>query len=279
MNKLINYKNEKIFERLLTNKSKENYWKYIHELRKRKTDEIFEESVLLTKSKSVKEKIIGIDILSQFGFPRRYKKEILTLFFELLQSEIDKRVLKSILYGIGHNNEKLTLKQIELLCSFRNHKSVYIRHSLVFALCTIENDIAIDTLIKLSNDRDSDIRDWSTFAIGSQIDTDNEKIRTALWNRISDKDEGAKFEAISGLAQRKDSRIKDVLKKELDNLDEYCSLILESIVYLKDKSFIPILEKKIIENQETKKVNQDWLLETLNTLKGKENTNKNLFKD
>jgi len=269
VNKLTNYKTEKIFERLLTNKSKENYWKYVSELRKRKTDEIFKKSVLLTKSKSVKERIIGTDVLSQFGFPRRHKKEIIKLFFELLKSETDKKIINSILYGIGHNNEKLTNKQVEFLCSFGNHKSVYVKHSLVSALCTIEKDIAIDTLIKLSNDRDSDIRDWSTFGIGSQIETDNEKIRTALWNRISDKDEGAKFEAISGLAQRKDTRIKEVLKTELENLDEYGSLILESIEVFNDKEFIPLLEKKIIENKESKKVNENWLLDTLNKLNKK----------
>ena len=270
MNKLINYKTEKIFERLLTNKSTENYWKYVSELRKRKTDEIFEKSVLLTKSDSVKERILGINVLSQFGFPRLHKKEIVKLFFELLKSQTDKGVISSIFYGIGHNNEKLTNKQVEFLSSFRTHKSVYVKYSLVSALSTIEKDIAIDTLIKLSSDRDSDIRDWATFGIGSQIDTDNEKIRTALWNRISDKDEGARFEAICGLAQRKDKRIKEILKTELENIDEYGSLILESIEHLDDKSFIPTLEKKIIENKKSKKVNEDWLLNTLNKLNGKE---------
>ncbi len=173
MNKLTNYKTEKIFDRILTNKSKENYWKYVRELRKRKTDEIFTKSVLLTKSKSAKERMIGTDVLAQFGFPRRHKKEIINLFFELLKSESDKKVISSILYGIGHNNEKLTNRQVEFLCSFRNHKSIYVKYSLVSALCTIEKDKAIDTLIELSNDKDSDIRNWATFGIGSQIKTDN----------------------------------------------------------------------------------------------------------
>ena len=270
MNKLTNYKTEKIFERLLTNKSKENYWKYISELRKRKTDEIFKKSVLLTKSESAKERMIGTDVLAQFGFPRRHKKEIINLFFQLLKSESDKKVISSILYGIGHNNEKLTNRQVEFLCSFRTHKSVYVKHSLVSALSTIEKDKAIDTLIKLSNDTDPDIRDGATFGIGSQVKTDHKKIRTALWDRISDNDQGTRFEAISGLARRKDHRIKEILKTELENLDEYGSLILESIEYLNDKSFVPILEKKIQENKQSKTVNQNWLLNTLDKLNAKE---------
>ncbi|WP_299158800.1 hypothetical protein [uncultured Tenacibaculum sp.] len=269
MNKLTNYTSEKIFVRLLTNKSKKNYWNYVGELRKRKTNEIFKRSVLLTKSESAKERMIGTDVLSQFGFPRLHKKEIITLFFDLLKSETNKNVINSILYGIGHNNEKLTNKQVELLCSFQNHKSVYIKHSLIFSLLTIEKNSAIDTLIKLSNDKDPHIRDWSTFGIGSQIETDNEKIRTALWNRVSDKNNETKFEAILGLAQRKDKQIKEVLKKELENIDENGSPILESIELLNDNEFIPFLEKKVLENKKSKKVNEDWLLDTINKLNEK----------
>ncbi|MAQ39627.1 HEAT repeat domain-containing protein [Mesonia oceanica] len=270
MNKLTNYKTEKIFERLLTNKSKENYWKYISELRKRKTDEIFKKSILLTKSESAKERMIGTDVLAQFGFPRRHKKEIINLFFQLLKSESYKKVISSIFYGIGHNNEKLTNRQVEFLCSFCTHKSVYVKHSLVSALSSIEKDKAIDTLIKLSNDRDPDIRDGATFGIGSQVKIDHKKIRSALWDRISDNDQGTRFEAISGLARRKDHRIKEILKTELEKLDEYGSLILESIEYLNDKSFVPILEKKIQENKQSKRVNQNWLLNTLDKLNRKE---------
>ena len=36
-----------------------------------------------------------------------------------------------------------------------------------------------------------------------------------------------------------------------------------------DKDFIPLLEKKIIENKKSKKVNEDWLLETINKLNEK----------
>lgn len=267
VNNLINYSTEKIFSRLLKNKSTKNYWNYVRELRKRKTEEIYKKSILLTKSNSVKERTLGTDVLSQFGFPRLHKKEIIKLFFELLKSETHKEVISSIFYGIGHNNEKLTNKQVDFLCSFRTHKSVYVKYSLAFALMTIEKDIAIDTLIELSNDRDSDIRDWSTFGIGSQIETDSKKIRTALWNRISDKDEGVRFEAISGLAKRKDKKIKEILIKELENIDEYGSLILESIEELNDKSLIKNIENQIKKNKVLKTVNEKWLINTLNKLK------------
>lgn len=121
----------------------------------------------------------------------------------------------------------------------------------------MENENAIKTLIELSNDGDSDIRNWATFGIGTQLDNDSEEIRIALWNRVSDKDQITRLEAISGLTKRKDKKIKDVLKTELEKVDENGSLILESIEVLNDKDFIPLLEKKIIENKKSKRVNED----------------------
>lgn len=119
---LINYSTEKIFDRLLNNKSNKNYWNYISELRKRKSETIFEKSIALTQSEIVKEKIIGINILAQFGHPRLHLKEILKTYFKLLETANDKNVISSLLYAIGHNNDKLTEKQIGIICSYKNHK-------------------------------------------------------------------------------------------------------------------------------------------------------------
>jgi HEAT repeat protein len=264
---LTNYSNEKIFDRLLNNKSNDNYWNYISELRKRKSKDIFQKSILLTNSEIPKERIIGIDILAQFGYPRLYKKIILKKFFQLLKNETDKYAISSLFYGIGHNNENLTDKQIQLICSFKKHKSSRIRYSLAFALLTKEEPIAIQTLIELSKDRDYEIRDWATFGLGSQIEIDNDEIRNALWKRINDKYEAPRFEAIFGLAKRKDEKIKEILKTELERIDEFGSLILEAIEELNDKEFILLIEKQIEENRKLKKIEQSWLVDTLENLK------------
>ncbi|GGD36439.1 HEAT repeat domain-containing protein [Flavobacterium orientale] len=264
---LTDYSNEKLFDRILNNKSNENYWKYISELRKRKTKDIFEKSIELTKSEISKEKIIAINILAQFGYPRLHQKEILKTYFNLLKTEKDKNVISSILYAIGHNNDNLTEKQIDIVCSFKNHKSVNVRHGLVSAILTIDKTKPIITLIQLTKDKDSDIRDWATFGIGTQIETDNPIIRETLWKRINDSDENTRFEAIIGLAKRKDEKIKDVLKNELLKIDEFGSLILEAIEEFNDKEFIILIEEQIKRNKVLKKVNGDWLLETLEKLK------------
>lgn len=267
MNKTTDFSNDKIFIRLLKNKSNKNYWNYISELRKRKSKDIFDKSIILTESEIAKERVIGIDILGQFGYPRLHKKLILKLFFRVLKNEKDENVLRSLFYGIGHNNEDLSSKEIDLICSFKKHKSSEIRYSLAFALLTKEESKAIETLIELSKDRNPKIRDWATFGIGTQIETDNKIIRESLWERINDNDENTKFEAILGLAKRKDENIKAVLKNELQKNDEFSSLIAEAIEELNDKDFIILLEEKIKRNKLLKKINEDYLLETLEKLK------------
>ena len=275
VNKLTQYPTNKIFDRLINNKSTNNYLNYISELRKRKTKEIYERCLTLINGDSDKEKIIGIDVISQFGFnPRLFQKRTLKIYFDLLKTETNKRVIESILFGISWNNENITNQQLDILCSFVTHKSAYVRYSLTYTLCRIEKDKAIDTLIKLSTDRDVDIRDYATFGLGSQFELDTSKIRTALWDRVKDKDQGVRLEAISGLAQRKDKNISEILKKEFSSIPYHnLSHVLECIEHLNDKSFIPILENKKYENkdQSISEIEKKWVLATLGKLKSNKN--------
>lgn len=271
MQKIPTFSNDEIFYRLFTNKSKTNYWKYISELRKRKSTEIYQKVTELTKSKNENEKVIGINVLAQFGYPRKHKAKTLKTYFNLLKTESSIKIVSSILYGIGHNNETLTDKQIETICNFKSSKSATIRYSLTFALSGIENQTAINTLILLSKDKDSDIRDWATFGIGSQTELDNQEIRQALWERISDSDKDTRDEAIAGLAKRKDPRIKEVLKTELDRADNLSSLTLEAIEELDDKDFIKLIEQKIFKNKAEQIIPEDWLQSTVEKLKENKN--------
>lgn len=264
----------KIFTRLLENKTRKTYWHTIHELRQRPNQEVFNRAYQLAKSEKDKEKIIGIDILAQLGFnPRFNKKEAVDLYFELLDHQQSPKVLKNILSAIGHNNNnngELDDTRISKLTEFQNHPFSDVRFSLVLALSGIEHDMAIETLIKLSRDKHPGIRDWATFSIGSQIVTNNEKIIKVLWDRTNDEDEATRFEAISGLAKRKDPKIEELLIKELKNIDNHGCLILESIEALNDKDFIPLLENQIEINKKTKQVHEKWLLDCMEKLK--ENT-------
>jgi len=97
-----NWTTEKLFTRLLNNKSKKSYWEYISILRSRPDEEVFRQCVTLTTSDIPKNRITGIDVLAQLGVPPRpFYNETMDIYFKLLESEKEPAVIMSILCGIG----------------------------------------------------------------------------------------------------------------------------------------------------------------------------------
>lgn len=136
-------------------------------------------------------------------------------------------------------------------------KNILIKESLVAALGFIENEKAIDVLIKFSKDKANHIRSWATFYIG-QVDFDNEYIREALWNRVNDKHQETRMEAIIGLAKRKDNRVLEIINQELTK-DDFGSMLFEAILETENKDFIPILQKELNESKNIETINPDWV--------------------
>jgi hypothetical protein len=249
---------DKLISRIINNKSGKTRWDNIILLRSRPSKELFLKCVELTKSKEQKNRIIGIDILAQLGLPpRQFLKQTLKLYFDLLNTETTPEVLISLLYAIGHNNGKLNKEQIEKICSFSNNENKLVKEGLVYSLLGINNLTAVEVLIKLSTDKSSHIRNWATFGLGTQIIRNNKSIREALWNRVNDRHQETKLEAIVGLAKRKDSRVNKIIKRELVNR-EYAPLLFEAIIETKNKEFLPLLKQnlKIIKGNQT--INPEW---------------------
>ncbi|MGB0429319.1 MAG: HEAT repeat domain-containing protein [Bacteroidia bacterium] len=265
-----NWTDEKLYNRLLTNKTKKTYWENIRELRKRPNPYVFKKAVELMKNGSEKEMNIGVDILAQLGARPRYRQnEIIEICFGLLEKKRSPQMLESILSAISHNNENLNQAQIQALTHFKNHNYQYVKFALVQTLAGLEQKKAIDTLIELSRDKNSEIRDWATFSLGTQIRTKSSEISHALWERINDKSELVRFEAIAGLAKRQDKNLKEVLIKELKNINHNGQIILESIEDYGDLDFIELLENKIEINNKTHTIDKALLIETLENLKKK----------
>ena len=266
-----NWTSEKIFNRLLNNKTKKTYWENISELRRRPNEEVFDKAYELAKSTIDKQKIIGLDVLQQLGFDPRYNKEqTVALHFELLEKTQPDQVLISILHGIGHNNEGLSDQQVSKLIEFHQVKNLNVKHALIAALSGIENTKAINVLIEFTQDETSSIRNWATFGLGSLIESDNIAIRNALWNRVNDTDFDTKSEAIVGLANRKDKRIKDIIISELEE-GNYGTLLFEAILTLNDPIFLPPLQNCLeIAKKDKDDIKNGWVSaieETINKLK------------
>jgi HEAT repeat protein len=249
---------EKLIFRLINNKTDKSRWDNISVLRKRPSKELFTKCEDLTKSKNPKVRKIGIDILAQLGLPPRpFLKETLKIYFDLFEVETDPDVLLSLLYSIGHNNDKLDNEQIEKICSFKNSENSWVKEGLVAALLGIDNLNAIETLIKLSSDKLSHIRNWATFGLGTQIETNNKQIRDALWERVNDKHQETKLEAIVGLAKRKDKRVNDIIKREITD-GEYEILLFEAIIETQEIAFLPLLQQNFTTDNSNKTINPAW---------------------
>jgi HEAT repeat protein len=250
---------DKLFDRLLNNRSDKTYWDTVSELRSRANRNIFDRCRELIKSDNPKHRRIGVDIAAQLGIsPRPFYKESIALFFDILETEKETYVIASLLYAIGHNNDKLTKSQIEKVCSFKDTSDNFIKNSLVFALGGIDNDRAINTLIHLSADKSANVRNWATFGIGTQSEKDTTAIREALWNRINDKHGDTRIEAIVGLASRKDERIVEAIQKELLR-EDYQGLVFEAITALGNKQFLPILKGQFNKCSTNEDINPEWL--------------------
>ncbi len=117
-------------------------------------------------------------------------------------------------------------------------------HNKLLLLRTWELDAwELNSLIELTHDRDSRVRDWATFAIAARND-DGEDVRQLLLARTADSDFEARSEAIWGLARRHDPRAVPLLVEALQG-EIVGTLFLEAAGYLADPRLIEPLEKML----------------------------------
>ncbi|MBA3874766.1 MAG: HEAT repeat domain-containing protein [Anaerolineae bacterium] len=218
-------------------------WDAIWALRYRATREVFEAAKTLCESHDPLKRMVGVDILAQLGLPTRsYLDETLDIFFNLIDTEQDNRVLNSVGVGLGHISPEP--RKVKPLLKLKNHPDPEVRFGVASGLCCEEDPLAIQALIELSSDEDPDVRDWAAFALGTQIDVDTPQIRAALFKRVSDPDDDsdAPGEALLGLAKRHDERAFEVIVQHLE-AGNAGILIFEAAISLADPRLYSSLVK------------------------------------
>jgi HEAT repeat protein len=189
------------------------YWDAVTALNWRGTREVLDRAFRLCQSASAVERRLGADILGQLGVPdRAYPKECLRILSKMLESEQDYKVTYSIMVALSHH---IAPEAIELVLRFLHHADPDVRLGVVLALTGYESHQALDALINLTRDSEAQVRNWATFAIGSQVEVDTPQIRDALLDRVGDADDDTRYEALVGLARRGDRRVLPALHKEL----------------------------------------------------------------
>ena len=231
----------------------DGYWHPVRILQLRLPG-IFDRVTELANSPEEKAREIAATLLGQNGVPEKERAlvaECLDLLLLMLGRETSILVLESIVYALGHYHSP---RSIGPLVTLANHPEADVRYALVHSLCGDDDDLAIRTLIGLTTDLDSGVRDWSTFALGTRIERDTPEIRDALLARVNDPDDDTRCEAYVGLAQRGDPRVVAPFLDELNStatetlqdwslVGETADFIADHATRTGDLQWLPVLER------------------------------------
>jgi HEAT repeat protein len=204
---------EELIATALTEPDEDLAWEAVCVLHFRGSKQVLGRASELCRSPQIAERRLGANILGQLGLPERtFPSECLEILLAMLNGESDASVLQATLVALWHLAQP---EAIDPALQLRRHFDPEVRHAVVLALTGYDDNRAIEGLIELSQDEDSDVRDWATFGLGTQIDLDTPAIRQALFQRLTDVDQDTRGEAMVGLAKRKDPRVIWAISEEL----------------------------------------------------------------
>ena len=201
--------------------------------------EEFEIAAHLARGNLALERRVAADILAQLGWQERtYLSESIEILLRLLDDP-EVEVLQAAAIACGHRNSSLSVAR---LVELGKHPSAQVRYGVTYGLAGQDEPSAIDALLLLSKDEDRDVRDWATFALGSQTDIDTPELREALRARLTDNDPEIRGEALVGLGRRQDEHLKRAVLDELSG-EFHGDWVFEAAEAIADPDFIPALER------------------------------------
>ncbi|MCD1116573.1 hypothetical protein [Chryseobacterium turcicum] len=258
----------KLFEEAYKAKTDNNYWNQIFELRKFVTAEMISKCFELIDSDDLKSKEIGIDVLSQLGQDRKgFATQMLDKIFEIFETSSDEKLISKSLFAVGHNNKYIKNKHFSVLEKFKISNSTDIRYALTFSLLGIKRKAAIKILIKLAQDKSLRIRDWATFGLGTQIETDTKEIRDILYKNSLSKNDQIRQEAIKGLANRNDERVEELILSELHK-ENFGTLFFDTLLNIKNgEQYLPFIINIYEKYKNDQDINTEWLSDLKNCIK------------
>ena len=216
----------------------------------------------LLVSRDPRDRLLAVDVLGQVR-SQRMKDQSEADLLKLVTRERDPQVLAALVAALGHRANHVAFP---ILLRLRAHASPEVRMTVAAFLVDVapsaEDPKLLDALIALSSDRDSDVRNWATFAL-SEVEANSKHLVEALWKRAHDTDAETRGEALLGLARRKDPRTLTLLRKELSS-DSVGALPVEAAAELADSRLLDVLTSLA----EWWDINADLLNEAIRRSKG-----------
>ncbi len=218
-------------------------WQAVVALQRLGSEEVLQRALASRRSPSARERERAVDVLGQLGTPRPTEELRLRCsngLLEMLGTEQEPDVLHAIGVALGHLGDA---RAVLAMAPFATHLSAKVRFGVVQALSV--HEAGVDTLIQLSADSDDDVRNWATFALGTQLEeVDTPALREALLARVAEADLELRGEALLGLALRKDPRVIEPLRRELAS-GVITVLAIEAAQRLGDPQFAPVLRAEL----------------------------------
>jgi HEAT repeat protein len=183
-------------------------WKRVSKLHQLGSKEVFAAASRLLSSRRAVERELGADVLGQLGVNHSYpfKAASVPRLRRLIREDENPDVAAAALQALGHLGAWQALVGVGKMA---DHPDSCVRLALAQALAAPDDPCpqeVIDLLVRLTTDRNGDVRDWACFALGTQCSADGTAIRDALAARIQDRRRDCREEAILGLARRRDPR-------------------------------------------------------------------------
>jgi hypothetical protein len=197
--------------------------------------EEFDIAIQLANSSLAHERRVAADILAQLGWQdRTYLDESVEIILRLLDDP-EEPVLQAAAIACGHRKSPLCVSR---LVDLAKHPSASVRYGVSYGLAGQDEPDAVAALVLLSEDDDRDVRDWATFALGSQTDLDTPELREALRARLRDTDPEIRGEALVGLGRRHGEHLKSAILEELSG-EFHGDWAFEAAEVIADPDFVP----------------------------------------
>lgn len=205
-------------------------WDAVTVLRLRGTGDVFEVAKRYCESENAKARARGLSVLAQLGegmpeVDRPFMPDSVSIAIGHLR-DYDQETVRCAAWALSHLG---TQEAVEALLALRNHPDHEVRHAIACCIEVRQHPKGAGVLLALMEDENEVVRDWATFAIGSdEVEqdgvwrlADSAEIRTALHRRLEDEYEDARREAIWGLARRKDTIGLKLLLNHLESEDPW----------------------------------------------------------
>jgi len=201
-------------------------WERIHRLHQLPSDEAFEACVEWSGSELPLRRDVAAAVLGRLGFPSRqvYGDRSIPILRRLLDDDVPEVVSSALaalrFHGLNYPEvvDTIILARLDL----KRHPNAQVREALAWVLpgCSLpgfSNRRAVRALIFLSADENDDVRDWATFGLAEQIESNTKAVRQALHARLDEAEPSTRGHALVGLAARKDMTVLPALIRELDS--------------------------------------------------------------